>query len=157
MHCIKACKGNTATDVTWRWMAEWGFALGWFHFFPTLLTHNETGKINSVCLPATSSERFLAEVMGPSFRRSSGLLRRSVTFCFSRERSFRLGSEADETQSGKDEEWGSFRLERGNTSFEIKWSFPFNETMFRCAENMWFCYQTHSSHFSNSMERARQC
>lgn len=45
-------------------------------------------------LPAMSSERFLAVLMGPSFRRSSGLLRRSVTFCFSRDLSFRLGSDA---------------------------------------------------------------
>lgn len=42
-----------------------------------------------------SSERFLAEVMGLSRRRSSGLLLRSLTFCLSRERSFRLGSEAE--------------------------------------------------------------
>lgn len=45
--------------------------------------------------PAMSSERFLAVVMGLSRRRSSGLLLRSLTFCFSLERSFRLGSEAD--------------------------------------------------------------
>lgn len=50
-------------------------------------------------LPAMSSERFLAVVMGLSRRRSSGLLLRSLTFCFRRERSFRLGSEA-ETQRG---------------------------------------------------------
>lgn len=46
-------------------------------------------------LPAMSSERFLALVMGLSRRRSSGLLLRSLTFCFSRERSFRLGSDAE--------------------------------------------------------------
>lgn len=45
-------------------------------------------------LPAMSSERFLAVVMGLSRRRSSGLLLRSLTFCLSLERSFRLGSEA---------------------------------------------------------------
>lgn len=45
--------------------------------------------------PAMSSERFLAVVMGLSRRRRSGLLRRSLTFCFRRERSFRLGSEAE--------------------------------------------------------------
>lgn len=45
--------------------------------------------------PAMSRERFLAVVMGLSRRRSSGLLLRSLTFCFSRERSFRLGSEAE--------------------------------------------------------------
>ncbi|TNN52900.1 hypothetical protein EYF80_036913 [Liparis tanakae] len=50
--------------------------------------------------PATSRDRFLAVVMAPSFLRRSGLLRRSVTFCFSRERSFRLGSEAVETERG---------------------------------------------------------
>lgn len=44
--------------------------------------------------PAMSRERFLAVVMGLSRRRSSGLLLRSLTFCFSLERSFRLGSEA---------------------------------------------------------------
>ena len=44
--------------------------------------------------PAMSSERFLAVVMGLSRRRSSGLLLRSLTFCFSLERSFKLGSEA---------------------------------------------------------------
>lgn len=45
--------------------------------------------------PAMSRERFLAVVMGLSRRRSSGLLLRSLTFCFSLERSFRLGSEAE--------------------------------------------------------------
>ncbi len=45
--------------------------------------------------PAMSSERFLAVVMGLSRRRSSGLLLRSLTFCFSRERSFKFGSEAE--------------------------------------------------------------
>lgn len=54
-------------------------------------------------LPATSRERFLAVGMGPSFLRSRGLLRRSVTFCFSRERSFRLGSDAAQTQRGSTE------------------------------------------------------
>lgn len=44
--------------------------------------------------PAMSSERFLAVAMGLSRRRSRGLLRRSLTFCFRRERSFRFGSEA---------------------------------------------------------------
>lgn len=48
-------------------------------------------------LPATSRGRFLTVARGPSFLRSRGLLRRSVTFCFSRERSFRLGSEAEKT------------------------------------------------------------
>lgn len=46
--------------------------------------------------PAISRERFLAVVMGLSRRRSSGLLLRSLTFCFSLERSFRLGSEAEQ-------------------------------------------------------------
>lgn len=46
--------------------------------------------------PAMSRERFLAVVMGLSRRRSSGLLLRSLTFCFSLERSFRLGSEAED-------------------------------------------------------------
>lgn len=53
--------------------------------------------------PAMSRERFLAVAMGPSFLRSRGLLRRSVTFCFSRDRSFRLGSDADQTQRGRRE------------------------------------------------------
>lgn len=56
-----------------------------------------TGRLATLVLllsPAMSRERFLAVVMGLSLRRSSGLLLRSLTFCFSRERSFRLGSEA---------------------------------------------------------------
>lgn len=57
---------------------------------------NETLSEPFACLlPAMSSERFLALVMGLSRRRSSGLLLRSLTFCFSRERSFRLGSDAE--------------------------------------------------------------
>ena len=51
--------------------------------------------------PAMSSERFLAVVMGLSRRRSSGLLLRSLTFCFSLERSFRLGSEAERRMDGE--------------------------------------------------------
>lgn len=50
------------------------------------------------CLPAvpvTSRGRFLSAVTtGPSFLRRRGLLLLSATFCFSLERSFRLGSEA---------------------------------------------------------------
>lgn len=55
-----------------------------------------------------SRERFLAVVMGLSRRRSSGLLRRSLTFCFSRERSFRLGSEATQRikESNEVQFWG---------------------------------------------------
>lgn len=46
-------------------------------------------------VPVTSSGRFFRAVTtGPSFLRSRGLLRRSATFCFSRDRNFRLGSEA---------------------------------------------------------------
>lgn len=46
-------------------------------------------------VPVTSSGRFLSAVTtGPSFLRRSGLLLLSATFCFSLERSFRLGSEA---------------------------------------------------------------
>lgn len=46
-------------------------------------------------VPATSKGRFFrAAGTGPSFLRSKGLLRLSATFCFSRDRSFRLGSEA---------------------------------------------------------------
>lgn len=57
---------------------------------------NKTLSVPFACLlPAMSSERFLAVVMGLSRRRSSGLLLRSLTFCFSRERSFRLGSDAE--------------------------------------------------------------
>lgn len=58
--------------------------------------------------PAMSRERFLAVVMGLSRRRSSGLLRRSLTFCFSRERSFRLGSEATQRikESNEVQFWG---------------------------------------------------
>lgn len=55
----------------------------------------------SSSLPAMSRERFLAVVMGLSLRRSSGLLLRSLTFCFSRERSFRLGSEAGRRRKGE--------------------------------------------------------
>lgn len=54
-----------------------------------------TDGVLCVSSPAMSSERFLAVVMGLSRRRSSGLLLRSLTFCFSLERSFRLGSEAE--------------------------------------------------------------
>lgn len=46
-------------------------------------------------VPVTSSGRFLSAVTtGPSFLRRRGLLLLSATFCFSLERSFRLGSEA---------------------------------------------------------------
>lgn len=44
--------------------------------------------------PAMSRERFLSVLMGLSLRRSNGLLLRSDTFCFRRERSFRFGSDA---------------------------------------------------------------
>ncbi len=54
-----------------------------------------TGCATACPSPAMSSERFLAVVMGLSRRRSSGLLLRSLTFCFSRERSFKFGSEAE--------------------------------------------------------------
>lgn len=59
-----------------------------------------------VCLlPAMSSERFLAVVIGLSRRRSSGLLLRSLTFCFSLERSFRLGSEAERRMETDVTDW----------------------------------------------------
>lgn len=46
-------------------------------------------------VPVTSSGRFLSAVTtGPSFLRRRGLLLLSATFCFSLDRSFRLGSEA---------------------------------------------------------------
>lgn len=46
-------------------------------------------------VPVTSNGRFFRAVTtGPSFLRSSGLLRLSATFCFSLDRNFKLGSEA---------------------------------------------------------------
>lgn len=57
-------------------------------------THYTEARARRRPLPAMSSERFLAVLMGLSRRRRSGLLLRSLTFCFSRERSFKLGSEA---------------------------------------------------------------
>lgn len=75
--------------------------------------------------PAMSRERFLAVVMGLSRRRSSGLLLRSLTFCFSLERSFRLGSEAE--QDRRNIQVLSFILHQGFKHF-----FP------RGAMSQWF-------------------
>lgn len=48
-------------------------------------------------VPVTSSGRFLRAVTtGPSFLRKRGLLRLSATFCFSLDRNFRLGSDAEQ-------------------------------------------------------------
>lgn len=68
--------------------------------YSPFLSHISTRGL--VYSPGTSRGRFLSAVaMGPSFLRSSGLLRLSATFCFSRDRSFRLGSEAVQGTCGQ--------------------------------------------------------
>lgn len=63
-----------------------------------------TGSKVSSSIPVTSKGRFLSAVTtGPSFLRKRGLLRLSATFCFSRDRNFRLGSEA--AREGKCHHW----------------------------------------------------
>lgn len=54
------------------------------------------------CSPVISIALFLNVLMTvPSFLRSRGLLLLSATFCFNRERTFKLGSEAGETRESR--------------------------------------------------------
>lgn len=59
-----------------------------------------------MCSPDISIALFLKVLITvPSFLRSSGELRLSATFCFNRERTFKLGSETEqETKAYKDSE-----------------------------------------------------
>lgn len=57
-------------------------------------------------IPVTSSGRFLRAVTtGPSFLRKRGLLRLSATFCFSLDRNFRLGSDAEQKKEKQTVFW----------------------------------------------------
>lgn len=57
-------------------------------------------------IPVTSSGRFLRAVTtGPSFLRRRGLLRLSATFCFSLDRNFRLGSDAEQKKKKETVFW----------------------------------------------------
>lgn len=52
-------------------------------------------------------------IIGPSFLRSSGLLLRSVTFCLSLDRSFKLGSEARAREEERERKSKREREEEG--------------------------------------------
>lgn len=111
----------------------------------------------SLTSPVVSRERFLSVLMGLSLRRSNGLLLRSDTFCFSRERSFRFGSDAAKTTGNclhkrPHRVHASFRTrERSVSITEQTQTFEYRATSHLMTSVNTFHSQLHIRHWWNSI------